>query len=95
MSQLKDNINMHWPIVAGLVLFAPAAWLYYSHGRWEEEITEGALAVFGLVCTIAPDEVAGWTGRYGWTYESFWSYPPTYLRFMGLATQVGVLIALM
>jgi hypothetical protein len=94
MSQLKDNFNMYWPVLVGVVLFAPAALLYYSHGRWEEEIASAALAVFGLICTVAPHEVAEWTGRYSWTYESFWTYPPTYLRFVGVTTQIGVLIAL-
>ena len=92
MSRLRDNLQIHWPLVVGLVLFVPAAWRYYSLGQWEAHISSAAMAVLGLVCTVAPDEVSSWTGRYGWTYDSFWTYPPTYVRALGLMLQAGVLL---
>ena len=92
MSRLKDNLRMHWPLLVGLVLFLPAAWMYYSLGRWEEYAVSAAMGLYGFVSTAFADEVASWTGRYGWTYQSFWTYPPTYVRFMGIAVQLGVLM---
>jgi hypothetical protein len=92
MSRLKDTLSMHWPLAVGVALFVPAAWKYWSLGEWEAHVVSMALAAFGFVATVAPDEVSSWTGRYGWTYGSFWTYPPTYLRFVGLALQVGVLV---
>lgn len=92
MSRLKDNLQMYWPAAVGIALFIPAAWYYYSLGNWEAQITSAAMAVLGLVCTVAPDEFSSWTGQYGWTYDDFWTYPPTYIRFLGIVTQIGVLI---
>ena len=83
---------MYWPLIVGLVLFVPAAWKYYSLGLWELHIKSAALAVFGFLCTAFSDEVSSWSGRYGWTYEDFWTYPPTYLRFLGIVIQLGVLV---
>lgn len=92
MSRFKDNVQMYWPLVIGVLLFIPAAWKYYSLGQWEAQAGSAAVAVLGLVSMLAPDEVASWTGRYGWTYDSFWNYPPTYVRFFGLALQIGLLV---
>lgn len=92
MSRLKDNVQMWWLVVVGILLFISAVWKYWSLGQWEAQAVSMALAAFGFAAKVAPDEVSSWTGRYGWTYESFWTYPPTYLRFVGLALQVGVLV---
>jgi hypothetical protein len=78
--------------VVGVILFVPAAWKYWSFGEWEAHAPSMALAVFGFAAMVAPDEVSSWTGRYGWTYESFWTYPATYVRLAGFAIQVGVLV---
>ena len=92
MSRLKDNMQMYWPALVGTLLFVPAAWQYYSLGMWEEHIQWAAIAVMGFVAMLAPEEVSSWTGRYGWTYESFWSYPPTYIRFFGFFALIYVLV---
>lgn len=92
MSRLKDNLSIHWPLLLGLALLMPAAWMYIAMQDWEARISSAAIAVLGFVCTAFPDEVSSWTGRYGWTYESFWTYPSTYVRFCGILTQVLVLV---
>lgn len=81
----RDNLLMYWPHVLALALFAPSAWRFFSAAAWERDAVWAVVAVGGLVSALAPDEVSSWTGRYGWTYESFWTYPPTYVRFAGLA----------
>jgi hypothetical protein len=89
---LKHNLSMHWPIAVGVLLFIPAAWKYWSLGQWEAHAGSMALASLGFVATIAPDEVSSWTGSYGWTSESFRTYPPFYVRVGGLLLQMGVLV---
>jgi len=92
MSQLKHNLQMYGPAVIGILLFIPAAWRYYSLGMWEKYLVEAAISLLGFVSVLVPEEVSSWTGRYGWTYESFWTYPATYVRFLGFAALVGVLV---
>jgi hypothetical protein len=37
----------------------------------------------GFVSVVASEEVAEWTGRYGWTRQQWWQNPPSYVRFTG------------
>ena len=92
MSRLKDNLIIWWPLAVGLVLFVPSAWKYYSLGQWIDQVDWAAFALLGFVSTAFPEEVSSWTGRYGWTYESFWTYPATYVQFSGIVTQLVVLL---
>ena len=32
---------------------------------------------------MAGDEVAEWTGRYGWTRQQWWHYPGTFVQLGG------------
>ena len=92
MSRLKQNLQMYWPTLVGVLLFIPAAWQYYSLGMWEKYVADAALGLLAFVCVLAPEEVSSWTGRYGWTYDSFWTYPATYVRFFGFTMQIWVLL---
>jgi hypothetical protein len=83
---------MYWPHVVAAVLLAIAAWQYVSMAQWEPYLKWMAIAVFGFVCVVASDEVASWTGRYGWIYQSFWTYPPTYVRFFGFVLLAAVIL---
>lgn len=83
---------MYWPQVVGTLLFAIVVWRYVALGRWEAFMQPFAWAGFGYLSVIASDEVANWTGRYGWTYDSFWTYPPTYVRCFGFILLIGVLL---
>ncbi len=71
MTRIKHNLQMYWPVAAGIMLFIPAAWRYYSLGMWEKYLVEAAVSLLGFASMLAPDEVSSWTGRYGWTYEFF------------------------
>ncbi len=73
MSRLTDNLRLHWPLLVGLLLFLPAAWKYSSLGRWEAHVVSAAMGLYGRASTAFADEVASWTGRYGWTYQSSWT----------------------
>jgi len=92
MSHFKHNLQMYGPAIVGTLLFIPAAWRYYSLGMWEEYVAEAAISVFAFASVLAPEEVSSWTGRYGWTYKRFWTYPATYVRFFGFAALIGVLV---
>ncbi len=59
-------------------LFAYSVGRYVSVAQWEAHLDDVAGAAAGFLCVVA-----SWTGRYGWPYESFWTYPPTYVRFIG------------
>jgi hypothetical protein len=83
MSRVKDNLQMYWPHAVGMFLFAFAVWRYVSIAQWEAYLKTFALAVFGFISVVASEEVASYSGRYGWTYDSFWTYPPTYIRSFG------------
>ena len=89
MSRLSDNMQMYWPHVVAALLLGVAVWQYVSLGQWEAYLKPMATAAFGFVCVAASHEVADWTGRYGWTYQSFWTYPPTYVRFFGFVLLLG------
>ena len=91
MSRLSDNVQMYWAHVVGMTLSAIAVWKYNAVGQWEQYLKPIALAAFGFVCVVASHEVADWTGRYGWTYLSFWTYPPTYVRFFGFVLLLGTI----
>ena len=92
MSRLSDNVQMYWGHVVGTILFGIAVWQYVSLGQWESFLKPMALAVLGFVSIVASHEVADWTGRYGWTYDSFWTYPPTYVRFFGFVLLIGAIL---
>ena len=85
MSRWRDNLSMHWPLPVGLLLFAPVVWRYVALAQWEKHLETMALATLAFMSVVAADEVASYTGRYGWTYESFWTYPPTWVRTAGIA----------
>ncbi len=90
MSQWRDNLQMFGPPAAALLLLIIAVGRYIILGRWEHYFATLAWAVFGFVSAVASDEVADWTGRYGWTSDSYWTYPPTWVRAFGLITLVLV-----
>jgi hypothetical protein len=83
---------MYWAHAVATLLFGIAVWKYVSLAQWNVFLKPMAFAGFGFVCVVASHEVADWTGRYGWTYDSFWTYPPTYVRFFGFVLLVGALI---
>ena len=91
MSRLKDNLTMYSPLLVGLALFLPAAWKFYWLGQWEAHLVSAAFAVLGFISAAFREEVSSWTGSYRWTYETFLTYPPTYVRFFGFFTQICVL----
>jgi hypothetical protein len=92
MGRIKDNAEMYWPHAVAIVLFALATWKYVSIGQWEAFLKPIALAALGFVSVVANHEVADWTGRYGWTHQSFWTYPPMYVRFFGFMLLIGALL---
>lgn len=90
MSRWRENLQMYWAQAISLVLFGIALSRYVSIGRWEQHLPSMAWAAFGFDSAVASDEVADWTGRYGWTTDSFWTYPPTWVRVFGFMALVAV-----
>jgi hypothetical protein len=90
MSRVKDNLQMYWPHAVATILFAFAVWRYVSIAQWEAYLKTFAIAVFGFISVVASDEEASYSGRYSWTYDSFWTYPPAYVRSLGFVLLVAV-----
>ena len=59
-------------------------------GHWEALIGTLAAACFGLACALAAEEVSDWTGWYTWSQETYWTYPPNWIRVFGILILVGV-----
>jgi hypothetical protein len=90
MGRMRDNLAMYWPLPVGVALYGPIVWRYVAIGEWERHIASIAVGTLGFVSAVAADEVAEYTGRYGWTYESFWTYPPNWICVSGLLILVLV-----
>lgn len=83
MTRLRDNWQMYGPALIAAIMFAMAMAQYAWLCQWERQLVPMACAAFGFACAAASEEVADWTGRYGVTYESFWTYPTTLIRLFG------------
>lgn len=92
MSRWSDNVQMYWAHAIGTLLFGIVVLRYLALGQWEAYLKPFAIAAFGYLCIVASHEVADWTGRYGWTYDSFWTYPPSYIKLSGFGMLLGVLL---
>jgi hypothetical protein len=88
--RLRESLRMYWPHLVAAVLFAIALAQYVWIGHWEALARPMAFAAFGFACAVASHEVADWTGQYGWSYESFWTYPPVWVRAAGFAILAAV-----
>src|SRR5438477_5584567 len=44
---LRLALNRTWSIVLGLILLAPALWLFFGEYAWETPVTDGLQLVFG------------------------------------------------
>jgi hypothetical protein len=83
MELVKDFIRQYWFNVLAFAVFIAALIRYLRLAGWEQHLVPFACAAFGFVCVVASDEVAEWTGGYGWTRQQWWQYPGTFVRFAG------------
>ena len=59
-------------------LLVAAILRYVQQGRWVEMLPPLAFVLYGFVSVVIPDEMAEWSGRYGWTRRQ-WRHPPAWL----------------
>jgi hypothetical protein len=83
MDFIKALIRQHWVNLLALAVFGAAVIRYVYLARWEEHLLLFAYAGLGFLCVVASEEVAEWTGRYGWTRQQWWEYPATWVRCFG------------
>lgn len=83
MELIKDFLRQYWINIIAFAVFLAALLRYIQLARWEQHFTPFAVAAFGFICVIASEEVAEWTGRYGWTRQQWWNYPSNYVRVAG------------
>jgi len=83
MDLIRGLVRQYWVNILALVVFLAALIRYVRLAGWEQHLVPFAWAAFGLVCVVASDEVAEWTGRYGWTRQQWWQHPSTFVRFSG------------
>ncbi|MCH8923199.1 MAG: hypothetical protein IIA67_08650 [Planctomycetes bacterium] len=84
MDAFKQFLRYYWLHLLATVIFAACVWRYVALAEWEARFEEIALAGFGFVSVVAADEVAEWTGRYGWTRQRWWQQPIWYVRGAGV-----------
>ena len=94
MELLKDILRQYWANMVAFAVLVAAVVRYVRLAQWEQQLVPFAVAAFGFVCVVASDEVSDWTGRYGWTRQTWRQYPAYFVRFAGgvaLAVATAVL----
>jgi hypothetical protein len=94
MDLIKLFICQHWLNLLAAGVFAAALVRYVRLAGWEQHLVPFAVAAFGFVCVVASEEVADWTGTYGWTRQQWRYYPPNFVRFAGGITLIVATIVL-
>lgn len=76
--------------VAATALAAVALAKIWGDASWTSQHT--ALAILGLswISVFAADEVADWTGNYGWTRQQWHRRPEWFIRGAGLVALIIV-----
>jgi hypothetical protein len=83
MDLFKDILRQYWLNLLACAVFLAALVRYVWLAGWEQHLVPFASAAFGFVCVIASDEMADWTGGYGWTRQQWRQYPDSFVRFSG------------
>ena len=83
MDLIKMFVRQYWLNLLAAGVFAADVFRYVRLGRWEQQLVPLAFAVFGFVCVVASEEVADWTGSYGWTRQQWRRRPPGAVRLTG------------
>jgi hypothetical protein len=83
MDLIKLFLRQYWLNLLACGVFAADVVRYVRLAEWEQRLAPFAFAAFGFVSVVASEEVADWTGRYGWTRQQWWQDPPSYVRFTG------------
>jgi len=94
MDTIKEFLRQFWLHIVAFAIFVAALVRYVQLAQWEQQLVPFASAAFGFVCVVASDEVAEWTGRYGWSRQQWWQYPGTFVRFAGGVALVVATVAL-
>ena len=76
-------VRDYWLHVLAMAIFVACVGRYVALAEWEARFEEIALAGFGFVSMVAADEVAEWTGSYGWNRQQWWQQPTWYVRGVG------------
>lgn len=90
----KDILFHYWIHLLAIAAFAFCLWRLISIHPIEEALVPGIAALFGLISTVAPDEVSDWTGYYGWTTQQYRNKPPAAIRFFGIIVLAATVIYL-
>jgi hypothetical protein len=94
MDLIKSLLRQYWLNLIALAVFAAALARYIHLARWEENLKPFAYAALGVLCVVASEEVAEWTGGYGWTRQQWWTYPASWVRGFGGAALIIATIQL-
>jgi hypothetical protein len=94
MNMIKEFVRQYWLHALAFAVLLAAVVRYVRLAGWEQHLVPFASAAFGFVCVVAGDEVAEWTGRYGWTRQQWWQYPGTFVRLAGGVTLLVATVVL-
>ncbi|KAA5546924.1 hypothetical protein FYK55_00420 [Roseiconus nitratireducens] len=90
-----DLLTHYWIQCLALIAFGFCAWRLWPIRPIEHAIPPAVLAVYGLVATVAPDEVSDWTGNYGWTTQQYRNTPPVAIQAAGVVSMIAAVIYLL
>lgn len=91
-----EFIRVFGVVILAVILAVFDFWLLYranlfqSVYYFEQHVFNAIIVVAGLAATLAPYEVASWTGRYGWTRATYRVPPEEVMRMIGMAALVAV-----
>lgn len=96
LKRLIEWLQIFGVLLVAIALAALDGWLlsrlnaFHSVTNIERFAMEIVAIVAGVTMTLAPYEVSSWTGRYGWTRQTYLVMPEEIVRWCGIAILVGV-----
>ncbi len=89
MDPFKQFLRDYWWHLLATALFAACVWRYVALAEWLDRVRQIAVAGYGFISVVAADEVAEWSGGYGWNRQQWWQQPIWYIRGVGVLCLLG------
>ena len=89
MDPFKQFLRDYWWHLLATALFAACVWRYVALAEWLDRVRQIAVAGYGFISVVAADEVAEWSGRYGWTRQQWRQYPSNFVWGLGVLCLLG------
>lgn len=87
---LKQFVAQFWMQIVATALFAVSLARIWLDASWASHYPGIAVLLFAWVSVLAADELADWTGNYGWTRQQWHRRPEWFIRGAGLVALILV-----